>query len=149
MVRSRLGYSVRKIVISFSSPLAANPASEDDGAGLDIALSAVLPWFLVLSAAFSLGIAEKLLGQAGPRVARVHPVVVQRGDLQPFARYDGRTSLCIERVGCDENLLVLNAPIRSLCDLGERFVFLDDVGKCRSVLGNGAEKSDAHAAEKS
>jgi len=37
----------------------------DDGAGLDIALSAVLPWFLVLSAAFSLGIAEKVTTETG------------------------------------------------------------------------------------
>src|SRR4029077_19724169 len=29
-----------------------------DGAGLDIALSAVLPWFLVLSGAFCLGLME-------------------------------------------------------------------------------------------
>ena len=31
-----------------------------DGAGLDLALTAVLPWFLVLSAAFSLGIMEAI-----------------------------------------------------------------------------------------
>jgi isovaleryl-CoA dehydrogenase len=37
----------------------------EDGAGLDIALSAVLPWFLVLSAAFSLGIAEKVTAETG------------------------------------------------------------------------------------
>jgi alkylation response protein AidB-like acyl-CoA dehydrogenase len=37
----------------------------DDGAGLDIALGVVLPWFLVLSAAFSLGVAEKVTAQTG------------------------------------------------------------------------------------
>ena len=34
-----------------------------DGAGLDIAMTAVLPWFLVLNAAFCLGLAEAALDQ--------------------------------------------------------------------------------------
>jgi alkylation response protein AidB-like acyl-CoA dehydrogenase len=37
----------------------------DDGAGLDIALSVVLPWFLVLSAAFSLGLMEAVVAESG------------------------------------------------------------------------------------
>ena len=48
-----------------STPVAATgvrvPAGAmlgDDGNGLDIALAAVLPWFLVLSAAFSIGVME-------------------------------------------------------------------------------------------
>jgi alkylation response protein AidB-like acyl-CoA dehydrogenase len=37
----------------------------DDGAGLDIALSAGLPWFLVLSTAFSLGVMEAVTAETG------------------------------------------------------------------------------------
>lgn len=37
----------------------------DDGAGLDIALTVVLPWFLVLSAAFSLGLMEAVVAETG------------------------------------------------------------------------------------
>ena len=35
----------------------------DDGAGLDIALAAALPWFLILSAAFSLGLMEAVVAE--------------------------------------------------------------------------------------
>jgi alkylation response protein AidB-like acyl-CoA dehydrogenase len=37
----------------------------DDGAGLDVALTEVLPWFLVLSAAFSVGLMEAVTAEAG------------------------------------------------------------------------------------
>ena len=37
----------------------------DDGAGLDLALALVLPWFLVLSAAFSLGLMEAVVAESG------------------------------------------------------------------------------------
>jgi alkylation response protein AidB-like acyl-CoA dehydrogenase len=37
----------------------------EDGAGLDVALAAVLPWFLVLSAAFSLGLMEAVTAETG------------------------------------------------------------------------------------
>jgi isovaleryl-CoA dehydrogenase len=37
----------------------------DDGAGLDIALSEVLPWFLVMSAAFSVGLMEAVVAETG------------------------------------------------------------------------------------
>jgi alkylation response protein AidB-like acyl-CoA dehydrogenase len=37
----------------------------DDGAGLDIALAEALPWFLVLSAAFSVGLMEAVTAEAG------------------------------------------------------------------------------------
>ena len=37
----------------------------DDGAGLDVALAEVLPWFLVLSAAFSVGLMESVTDEAG------------------------------------------------------------------------------------
>jgi len=37
----------------------------DDGAGLDVALAEVLPWFLVLSAAFSVGLMEATTAETG------------------------------------------------------------------------------------
>jgi isovaleryl-CoA dehydrogenase len=37
----------------------------DDGAGLDIALGLVLPWFLVLNAAFSVGLMEAVTAETG------------------------------------------------------------------------------------
>jgi alkylation response protein AidB-like acyl-CoA dehydrogenase len=37
----------------------------DDGAGLDVALAEVLPWFLVLSAAFSVGLMEAATAETG------------------------------------------------------------------------------------
>ncbi|MGI5521334.1 acyl-CoA dehydrogenase family protein [Micromonospora sp. CA-259024] len=39
-----------------------------DGAGLDTALGAVLPWFLVLNAAFCLGLADSAVAEAGRHV---------------------------------------------------------------------------------
>jgi isovaleryl-CoA dehydrogenase len=37
----------------------------DDGAGLDLALAEVLPWFLVLSASFSVGLMEAVTAETG------------------------------------------------------------------------------------
>ncbi len=55
-----------------SAPVDANGAEVpeqarlgDDGSGLDIALSEVLPWFLVLSAAFSVGVMEAVTDETG------------------------------------------------------------------------------------
>ncbi|MBV8234999.1 MAG: acyl-CoA/acyl-ACP dehydrogenase [Acidimicrobiia bacterium] len=42
----------------------------DDGAGLDIALAEALPWFLVLSAAFSVGLMEALTAETGSHIQR-------------------------------------------------------------------------------
>ncbi|MGH3932172.1 MAG: acyl-CoA dehydrogenase family protein [Pseudonocardiaceae bacterium] len=42
----------------------------EDGAGLDIALGTALPYFLVLNAAFSLGIMEALVAEAAAHLAR-------------------------------------------------------------------------------
>jgi isovaleryl-CoA dehydrogenase len=40
----------------------------DDGAGLDLALAEVLPWFLVLSAAFSVGLMEAVTAETGSHI---------------------------------------------------------------------------------
>lgn len=42
----------------------------DDGAGLDIALATALPYFLVLNAAFSLGLMEALVAEAAAHLTR-------------------------------------------------------------------------------
>jgi len=40
-----------------------------DGAGLDIALAAVLPWFLILSASFAVGLMEAVTAETGRHLA--------------------------------------------------------------------------------
>ncbi|MCA1676496.1 MAG: acyl-CoA/acyl-ACP dehydrogenase, partial [Actinobacteria bacterium] len=59
----------------------------DDGAGLDIALTTALPSFLVLNAAFSLGVMEALISEAAAHLARTR---LQHRDQtlaqQPIAR---------------------------------------------------------------
>ncbi|MBV8160528.1 MAG: acyl-CoA/acyl-ACP dehydrogenase, partial [Acidimicrobiia bacterium] len=42
----------------------------DDGSGLDVALAEALPWFLVLSAAFSVGLMEALGAETGAHIQR-------------------------------------------------------------------------------
>jgi isovaleryl-CoA dehydrogenase len=51
-------------------PVARGSMLGADGAGLDIALQAVLPTFLVLNAAFSLGVMEALMAEAHEHLAR-------------------------------------------------------------------------------
>lgn len=50
--------------------LPADAILGEDGAGLDVALTAVLPWFLVLNAAFSLGLMEAVTAEAGAHLGR-------------------------------------------------------------------------------
>jgi alkylation response protein AidB-like acyl-CoA dehydrogenase len=61
----------------------------DDGAGLDIALAAVLPWFLVLSASFSVGLMEAVTLETGThltstRLEHLGQTLIQ----QPITRAD-------------------------------------------------------------
>jgi len=60
-----------------------------DGAGLDIALAAALPWFLVLSAAFSVGLMEATLAETGAhlRSTRLEHLGQTLAD-QPVVRAD-------------------------------------------------------------
>jgi isovaleryl-CoA dehydrogenase len=60
-----------------------------DGAGLDLALAAVLPWFLVLSGAFSLGLMEAVTAETGThltstRLEHLDQTLIQ----QPLVRVD-------------------------------------------------------------
>jgi isovaleryl-CoA dehydrogenase len=49
--------------------MSRNEMLGEDGAGLDIALSVALPWFLVLSAAFSLGLMESVVADTTRHVS--------------------------------------------------------------------------------
>ena len=71
-----------------------------DGEGLDVALTTALPWFLVLSAAFSLGVLEAVTAKTGDRLARTRldhldETLIQ----QPIPRADyARLRLTTDRV---------------------------------------------------
>lgn len=61
----------------------------DDGAGMDIALNEILPWFLVLSAAFSVGLMEAVTAETGAhlrstRLAHLDQSLIE----QPLTRVD-------------------------------------------------------------
>ena len=60
-----------------------------DGAGLDLALSAVLPWFLVLNAAFSVGLMQAVIAETGDhlRATRLEHLGQTLAE-QPLARVD-------------------------------------------------------------
>ena len=60
-----------------------------DGAGLDVALAVVLPWFLVLSAAFSLGLMEAVMAETGRHLAATRLEHLGQTLIeQPLARAD-------------------------------------------------------------
>ncbi len=60
-----------------------------DGAGLDIALAAVLPWFLVLSARFSVGLMEAVTAETGRHLAATRLEHLGRSLIeQPVTRAD-------------------------------------------------------------
>jgi alkylation response protein AidB-like acyl-CoA dehydrogenase len=61
----------------------------DDGAGLDLALAEVLPWFLVMSAAFSVGLMEAVTAETGDHVTstRLEHLGQTLAD-QPLVRVD-------------------------------------------------------------
>jgi isovaleryl-CoA dehydrogenase len=71
-----------------------------DGAGLDIALTQLLPWFLVLNASFSLGLMERLVAKAaghltGTRLAHLDQSLAdQPVQRTQYARLRIRTDTC-------------------------------------------------------
>jgi len=79
-------------------PLAARLG--DDGAGLDVALATALPWFLVLSGAFGLGVLEAVTAATGAhlgatRLEHLGQTLIQ----QPVPRADyARLRLATDRV---------------------------------------------------
>jgi alkylation response protein AidB-like acyl-CoA dehydrogenase len=70
-----------------------------DGSGLDISMQRVLPWFLVLSAAFSLGLMRSTVREAvahltGTRLEHLDQTLAQ----QPLVRHDiGRMQIQVDR----------------------------------------------------
>ena len=70
-----------------------------DGAGLDIALTAVLPWFLVLNAAFSLGLMRAALDEAVGHLGRTRLAHLNQSLAdQPLTRQDvGRMRISVDR----------------------------------------------------
>jgi alkylation response protein AidB-like acyl-CoA dehydrogenase len=83
----------------------------DDGAGLDVALAVVLPWFLVLSAAFSLGLMEAVVAESArhltsARLEHLGQSLVQ----QPLIRAD----FARMRLGTDSIRALLEDTLRAL-----------------------------------
>ncbi len=83
----------------------------DDGAGLDIALAEALPWFLVLSAAFSVGLMEATVVETGAHVASTRlEHIGQTLAEQPLVRVDhGRM-----RVTTDQAAALLTDTIAAI-----------------------------------
>jgi alkylation response protein AidB-like acyl-CoA dehydrogenase len=73
----------------------------EDGAGLDLALAVVLPWFLVLSAAFSLGLMEATTTETGRHLAETRLEHLDRRLIDlPLPRADyARMRLITDTVG--------------------------------------------------
>jgi alkylation response protein AidB-like acyl-CoA dehydrogenase len=83
----------------------------DDGAGLDIALAEVLPWFLVLSAAFSVGLMEAVTAETGVHVTstRLEHLGQTLAD-QPLVRVDHARM----RIGTDQASALLTDTLAAL-----------------------------------
>jgi alkylation response protein AidB-like acyl-CoA dehydrogenase len=82
-----------------------------DGAGLDIALAEALPWFLVLSAAFSVGLMEAVMAETGTHVTatRLEHLDQTLAD-QPLVRVDHARM----RVGTDQAAALLADTLNAL-----------------------------------
>jgi alkylation response protein AidB-like acyl-CoA dehydrogenase len=82
-----------------------------DGAGLDIALGQVLPWFLVLSAAFSVGLMESVTAETGAHLGatRLEHLDQTLADL-PLTRADHARM----RIATDQAAALLDDTIAAL-----------------------------------
>ena len=83
----------------------------DDGAGLDIALAEVLPWFLVLSAAFSVGLMEATVADTGAHLTstRLEHLGQTLAD-QPLVRADHARM----RIATDQAAALLSDTLAAL-----------------------------------
>ncbi len=83
----------------------------EDGAGLDAALSVILPWFLVLSAAFSVGVMESVTSKTAEHLKATRLEHVGQSLMeQPVSRRDFatmRVSLDTTRAFLDDTLSAL------------------------------------------
>ena len=101
-----------------SSPVTADgveiPASAmlgADGAGLDIALSVVLPWFLVLNAAASIGLMQEVTHEATTHLTRTQLVHLgQTLAQQPV----GRARLAQMRIETDQTAALLSDALAAI-----------------------------------
>ena len=85
----------------------------DDGRGLDVAMALVLPWFLVMSAAFSVGLMEAVTAQATThlvttRLAHLDQVLAD----QPVTRLE----LARMRVDTDRNRAFLDDTLAAMAE---------------------------------
>jgi alkylation response protein AidB-like acyl-CoA dehydrogenase len=83
----------------------------DDGAGFDLALAEALPWFLVLSAAFSVGLMEAVTAETGTHVttSRLEHLDQTLAD-QPLVRVDHARM----RIGTDQAAVLLADTLAAL-----------------------------------
>ncbi|HSS09970.1 MAG TPA: acyl-CoA dehydrogenase, partial [Acidimicrobiales bacterium] len=100
-------------VTAEGATVSADAMLGQDGKGLDIALAAVLPWFLVLNAAFSVGLMEAVAAETGrhltaTRLEHLDQSLIQ----QPLVRADYarlRLQLDTTRALLDDTLSALAA----------------------------------------
>ncbi len=83
----------------------------DDGAGMDVALAEILPWFLVLTAAFSVGLMEAVTAETGAhlrsaRLAHLDQSLIE----QPLSRVDHARM----RVATDQAAALLSDTLSAL-----------------------------------
>jgi isovaleryl-CoA dehydrogenase len=83
----------------------------DDGSGLDLAVAEVLPWFLVLSAAFSVGLMEAVTAETGVHLTstRLEHLDQTLAD-QPLVRADHARM----RIGTDQAAALLADTVEAL-----------------------------------
>jgi isovaleryl-CoA dehydrogenase len=140
-----------------STPVAADGVRLDpaamlgaDGAGLDIALSAVLPAFVILSAAFSVGVMEAVVAESArhlnaTRLEHLDRTLAQQQTVRlDFARMrletDRAWALLLDTLGAIEAqragamLRVLESPMRAAGDLAGRVVGVGAVDSPQTTL---------------
>ncbi len=90
-----------------------NAALGADGEGLDIAMQVVLPWFLVLSGAFSLGLMEAVTAESGAHLTatRLEHLDERLVD-QPLARADHARM----RIATDQVAALVNEAVAAIAE---------------------------------
>jgi alkylation response protein AidB-like acyl-CoA dehydrogenase len=88
----------------------------EGGAGLDLALAEVLPWFLLMSAAFSIGLMDAVTAEAGDhlRTTRLDHLDQSLAE-QPFERIDHARM----RVATDQATALLTDTLTALSESRE------------------------------
>lgn len=93
--------------------VARHAALGDDGAGLDIAMATVLPWFLVLSGGFGVGLMETVVAESGTHLvsSRLEHLDERLVD-QPLARADHARM----RIATDQLAALVDAAVEAIAD---------------------------------